>query len=203
MKMRKRRPPSRWKIPPKVARYSGEAKRYRTLEPKPVAPSKGTILGLLGGVLLTGGLLTGLWLPSHILVTDLQARGVTTLATVTAVTKHPRSVKVRFIGPDGPMKTDLMDVAGRLPETHVKGSISVTYDPRTPSRVLERSWVTTPVFLNLPVLGSAAMFVLTAAGTGAAILRRRHILRDYGPPHPSLAPTPPNPDEPHIPLTKS
>jgi hypothetical protein len=132
--------------------------------------------------LLCLGMFFAFWVPSQTLVNDLRSHGVTTTAAVTAVDNNPEYVRIRFNGPDGPTTAELSDYAGMRPEAEVGEALTVRYDSKDPSHALPVSWVDNPPILNLPMLGTAALTIFFLAGTVVLVLRRRWVLRIFGPP---------------------
>ncbi|AQW48458.1 DUF3592 domain-containing protein [Streptomyces violaceusniger] len=187
MAKRKKRPPDQWQRPPLSAHRQAVEAMVRDWRQCPPLPQRSHIAMGLAFALVTTGMFLAYWLPSKSLVDDLRSRGVTTVAEVTGRDNNPRSVQVEFDGPSGTVRTDLYDWGGVYPDVKVGDQLDVTYDREDSSRVLMRSWVDDPPTFSLPALGLLGMAPLFLAGTVVLTLRRRRILRTFGPS------TPPSP----------
>ncbi|MGW7818682.1 DUF3592 domain-containing protein [Streptomyces puniciscabiei] len=156
----------------------GTKKTQRTGVQQPALPPIRLILALFATSLACFGAFLVFFLPAHSLVSDLRSRGVSTWAEVTS---SPRdkfgsagNVKVQFNAPKGEIDATLSDWGGRRPDGLVPGTtVSVTYDPHDPTRVLTTAWVKHPPSMTLPMLVSLVMGVVLLAGAALVTMRRR------------------------------
>jgi len=193
-KKKKKRPADHYRLPPRAEKARQAATKMTDWKPRPILPQRRVILAGLGLSLLCVGMALALWIPSQSLVQDLRSRGVTAAATVTGVDSKPKYVKVRFVsGTKSGTEVKLSDYAGMYPDTRSGASILVTYDPEDPSRSLAHYWVEDPP-MNLPAYGTSALAVLFLVLTLAVVLRRRWILRTFGPETPPASSA--EPDKP-------
>ncbi|PWI11365.1 hypothetical protein DIZ27_07565 [Streptomyces sp. NWU339] len=58
-----------------------------------------------------------------------------------------------------------------------KAVVSVTYDPRDPTRVLTTAWVKDPPMMTMPMLVALLAFLFFMAGTIFITIRRRVLLK--------------------------
>lgn len=178
---RKKRPADQYRLPPQVEEARQAAAKVAGWKPRPKLPQRRVILGGFGMFLLCVGMALALWIPPNSLVRDLRSSGVTAAATITGVDSKPDYVKVRFVnGAESGIEVKLSDYAGMYPDTHAGASMLVTYDPEDPSRSLAHDWVEDPP-LNLPVYGTSALALLFLTLAVAVVLRRRWVLRTFGP----------------------
>ncbi|MEV7789043.1 DUF3592 domain-containing protein [Streptomyces sp. NPDC088106] len=185
MGKKKRRPRAGWTPPPKSAERIAmemELRRHRVQMRQPPVPQRRVILGLFALSLMSGGMFLFFLLPSDALVSDLRSRGVSAWAEVTESPKdkygNPGNVKVKFHGPEGELETQLNDWGGMRPEgLESGGTISVTYDPRDPARVLTTDWVNSPPSITLPMLVALLVFLVLMVGGILVTIRRRILLK--------------------------
>lgn len=203
---RKKKPKRRndqYQLPQHVAAAQQYAARVAAYRPRPELPQRRLIAAALGMFLLCLGMALFFWIPARSLVHDLRANGVTVAATVTGSDNKPKYVKVRYIqGENAGKEFNLSEYAGMLPDLRADDALLVTYDSEDPSRVLSRSWVTSPP-LNLPAYGTSALALFTFGLFIAVVVRRRWILRTSWPDHPLLGSSgPQNPGSTNVRLTK-
>ncbi|MEV5847949.1 DUF3592 domain-containing protein [Streptomyces sp. NPDC051985] len=178
-----RRAPGDWTPPPKVAEQKARLDRTRgkfTDARRPV-PQRRLIATLfaLFAVVLVGFLV--LFLPSHTLVGDLRSRGVATWAEVTSAPRDkfgsPGNIKLRFDVGKREVDTTLSDWGGKRPGGLTTGStVSVTYDPHDPTRVLTTAWVKHPPALTLPMLVFLVLTPFFLAGAIFLTVLRHRLL---------------------------
>ncbi|UOB11015.1 hypothetical protein MQE23_18915 [Streptomyces sp. HP-A2021] len=193
-KQQQRRPADNYRLPPRAERARQAAARVAQFKPRPPLPGLRVIWACIGLCASFVGMALFFWLPSRSLVEDLRSHGVTVAATVIDVDTKPKYVKIRLVqGPEKGTAVELSEIAGMLPDAHTGDSMLVTYDPKDPSRILARSWVTAPP-ADLPTYGTAALAAFFLSGSVALTLRRRWILRTWPPD--SLVPDPAQPQEP-------
>ncbi|MFB7459816.1 DUF3592 domain-containing protein [Streptomyces sp. NPDC056188] len=183
---KKKRSRDQWTPPPKSAeRLAAEAelRKLRTGERQAPLPQRRLVAAIF---LMAAGAIAAflvLWLPSHSLVDDLRSRGVSVAAEIVASPRDkfgsPGNIRIRFDDPErGAQETALSDWGGRRPAGLVEGSsVSVTYDPRDPSRVLTTKWVRNPPAMTLPMLVSLVLAPVLLAGATFLAVRRRTVLK--------------------------
>jgi uncharacterized protein DUF3592 len=178
---KKRHPGDKYRIPLHIEQGNRRAAEWAVWRRRPGLPQIRQILGCFAGFLLCTGMSLFLWLPARSVVQDLRDHGVTVVATVTGVDNRPKYVKVRFNqGPVKGTEVKLGDYAGMYPTTHVGKPMLVTYDPADPFRSLARHWVENPPPI-LPAYGTSALALFLLAGAIVGLIRRRRILRTFGP----------------------
>lgn len=188
-KKKSKRPADQYQLPAHVREARQAAARVAEWKPRPKLPPRRLILAQFGMSLLCAGMALLLWLPTQSLVQDLRSRGVTAVATVVGVDSKPKYVKVRLVtSPKAGTEVKLSEYAGMLPETHTNASMVVAYDPKDPSRIMARSWVEDPPVSLQTYLASALALVFLVFAV-ALILRRRWVLRTFGPEDPPASPT--------------
>lgn len=189
----------RWALPRHIL-HAKESTDQGLRGLRPPLPRRRFILAVFSMAVLGCCLLATLWIPPHSVVNKLRANGVATSAEVTGLNSYTKSVQVQFNSTIGTVHTKLYDASRVARYVKPGDHVDVTYDPSDPSQVVAQSWLNDPPYVNIAVVCSLAMVLLFGCGTAALILRRRHILRTYGPPTPT--PSPPNPDEPPMSLVK-
>ncbi|WP_258308288.1 DUF3592 domain-containing protein [Streptomyces sp. NWU339] len=185
MGKKKKRSRADWTPPPKSAEqvaFETDLRIRRLRLGQPTVPKRRVILGVFAVALMAGGMFLGFLLPSESLVSDLRSRGVSVWAEVTASPRNkygsPGNIKVKFDGPEGEMETSLYDWGGMRPEgLFQKAVVSVTYDPRDPTRVLTTAWVKDPPMMTMPMLVALLAFLFFMAGTIFITIRRRVLLK--------------------------
>jgi hypothetical protein len=171
--------------PPKSAQQQSaeeELRQFRATWRQPPLPQRRLILAFSGMAVGTLVAFLIFLLPAQSLVQDLRSRGVTTVAEVTASPKNKYgeagNVEVRFSGPEGKVQTVLADWGGKRPEGLLSGAqVSVTYDPREPTRVLTTEWVEDPPAMTLPMLITLTLTPVFLLGAILLLIRRRKLLK--------------------------
>ncbi|MGW5127842.1 hypothetical protein ACWEQ7_28140 [Streptomyces sp. NPDC004069] len=183
-KMKRRR--DDWTPPPKSSeRLAAEAelRKLRAGIRQSPLPQRRLVAAVFAMAVATFGTFLVFWLPSHSLVDDLRSRGVSVAAEIVSSPRDrfggPGNVRIRFNDPKrGMQEAALSDWGGRRPAGLVSGSIvSVTYDPRDPSRVLTTKWVQNPPAMTLPMLVSLVLAPVLLAGAVFLAIRRRTVLK--------------------------
>ncbi|MEU7383854.1 DUF3592 domain-containing protein [Streptomyces sp. NPDC042207] len=183
---KKKRSRDDWTPPPKSAeRLAAEAelRKLRAGERQTPLPQRRLVAAIFLMAVAAFGAFLVLWLPSHSLVDDLRSRGVSVAAEIVGSPRDrfgsPGNIRIRFADPErGAQETALSDWGGRRPAGLVEGSsVSVTYDPRDPSRVLTTKWVRSPPAMTLPMLVSLVLAPVLLAGAVFLAIRRRMVLK--------------------------
>ncbi|MFJ5155505.1 DUF3592 domain-containing protein [Streptomyces sp. NPDC088353] len=183
---KKKRSRDDWTPPPKSAeRRAAEAelRKLRAGERQAPLPQRRLVAAIFLMAVAAIGAFLVLWLPSHSLVDDLRSRGVSVAAEIVTSPRDrfgsPGNIRIRFNDPKrGAQEIALSDWGGRRPAGLVAGSsVSVTYDPRDPSRVLTTKWVQNPPAMTLPMPVSLALAPVLLAGATFLALRRRTVLK--------------------------
>ncbi|MFF7977636.1 DUF3592 domain-containing protein [Streptomyces sp. NPDC007901] len=182
-KKRTRRAPGDWTPPPKAAEQKTRLDRTRrkfadARRPVPQRRLIATLSVLF--VVALGGFLV-FFLPSHELVGDLRSRGVATWAEVTSSPRDkfgsPGNIRLRFDVGRREVDTTLSDWGGKRPDGLTTGStVSVTYDPHDPTRVLTTAWVKHPPAMTLPMLVFLVLTPFFLAGAVFLTVLRHRLL---------------------------
>ncbi|MFJ6563425.1 DUF3592 domain-containing protein [Streptomyces sp. NPDC091412] len=183
---KKKRSRDDWTPPPKSAeRLAAEAevRKLRAGGRQTPLPQRRLVAAIFLMAVAAAGAFLVLWLPSHSLVDDLRSRGVSVAAEIVDSPRDkfgsPGNIRIRFNDPKrGEQETALSDWGGRRPAGLAAGSsVSVTYDPRDPSRVLTTKWVQNPPAMTLPMLVSVVLAPVLLAGAIFLAIRRRTVLK--------------------------
>ncbi|MFE4420226.1 DUF3592 domain-containing protein [Streptomyces sp. NPDC056817] len=183
---KKKRSRDAWTPPLKSAERQAaetELRKLRAGVRQPPLPQRRLVAAIFLMAVAAFGIFLVLWLPSHSLVGDLRSRGVTVAAEIVASPRDkfggPGNIRIRFDDPKrGSQETALSDWGGRRPAGLVAGSsVSVTYDPRDPSRVLTTKWVQNPPTMTLPMLVSLVLAPVLLAGAIFLAIRRHTVLK--------------------------
>ncbi|MFG3291279.1 DUF3592 domain-containing protein [Streptomyces sp. NPDC048179] len=182
-KKRTRRSGNDRNLPPKVAEQKArlDASRRKINRMRQPVPKRRAIVTLFALFIFTSGGFLVFLLPSHVLVSDLRSRGVATWAEVTSSPRDkfgsPGNIKLRFDVGKREVDTTLSDWGGKRPEGLTTGStVSVTYDPHDPTRVLTTAWVKDPPAMTLPMLIFLVLAPFFLAGTIFLTVLRHRLL---------------------------
>ncbi|MER7841348.1 DUF3592 domain-containing protein [Streptomyces sp. NPDC096040] len=182
-KRRTKRAQGDWTPPPKAAEQKArlDETRRKAADARRPVPQRRLIATLIVlSVLVFGGFLV-FFLPSHTLVSDLRSRGVATWAEVTSSPRDkfgsPGNIRLRFDAGKREVDTELSDWGGKRPDGLTAGSsVSVTYDPHDPTRVLTTAWVKHPPAMTLPMLVCLVLSPFFLAGAIFLTVLRHRLL---------------------------